>query len=53
MCTALCPTKALDLDLVTRKVQFDPERCSACGMCRKICPVNAMSVDIEENGLHV
>ncbi len=51
MCTALCPTRALELDMASRKVSFDPERCSACGMCRRICPVNAMSVDMEENGL--
>jgi ferredoxin len=52
MCTALCPTGALELDLATRKVSFDPERCSACGLCRRICPVNAMSVDMEDNELH-
>ena len=51
MCTAICPTKALVLDQKGRKVVFDAELCSACGMCTRICPVRAMSVDTDHGVL--
>ncbi len=47
MCTALCPTKALSIDLQTRYVVFDLEKCSACGMCTTVCPVKAMDVQLD------
>jgi ferredoxin len=47
LCTALCTTRSLSIDLATRRVQFDPETCSGCGMCVRICPVHAMDVDLE------
>ena len=50
MCTALCPTKALSLNIETRLVEFDDETCSACGMCTKVCPVKAMEM-LLENGV--
>ncbi len=50
VCTALCPTRALALNLETRLVEFDGEACSACGMCTKVCPVKAMEILIE-NGV--
>jgi ferredoxin len=50
VCTALCPTKALSLNVATRLVEFDSETCSACGMCTKVCPVKAMEILIE-NGV--
>ena len=50
MCTALCPTKALSLNIATRLVEFDDETCSACGMCTKVCPVKAMEM-LLENGV--
>ncbi|KHK04312.1 NIL domain-containing protein [Desulfovibrio sp. TomC] len=50
MCTALCPTKALSLNIETRLVEFDSETCSACGMCTKVCPVKAMEM-LLENGV--
>jgi ferredoxin len=49
MCTALCPTRALALNIGTRLVEFDDEACSACGMCTKVCPVAAMEI-LLENG---
>lgn len=49
VCTALCPTKSLALDLETRLVTFDAETCSSCGMCTKVCPVKAMEI-LFENG---
>ncbi|MBA4356841.1 MAG: (Fe-S)-binding protein, partial [Desulfovibrio sp.] len=47
----LCPTKALCVNLDSRLVEFDVEKCSACGMCTRICPVRAMIVDMNENDL--
>jgi len=49
LCTSLCPTKALCVDLDSRLVLFDVEKCSACGMCTRVCPVRAMIVDMNEN----
>lgn len=46
-CTALCPTRALELDLESREVHFDAESCSACGLCVTVCPVKAMQADLE------
>jgi len=47
MCTAICPTRALALDLKTRRVVFHADKCSACGLCTRICPVRAMSLDVD------
>jgi len=51
MCTALCPTKALSLNIETRLVEFDDEACSACGMCTKLCPVAAMEILLENGAM--
>ncbi len=50
VCTSLCPTKSLQLDETTRRIEFDPDTCSGCGMCVKVCPVKAMEIDLE-NGI--
>ncbi len=50
VCTALCPTNALRVDIESRLVRFDAEACSACGMCTKVCPVKAMEL-LFENGV--
>jgi ferredoxin len=50
LCTAMCTTKALRVDLETRQVMFFPEECSACGLCTRVCPVRAMTEE-RENGL--
>lgn len=47
MCTAICPTRALLLDMKTRRVVFHSDKCSACGMCTRICPVRAMALDVD------
>ena len=51
MCTAICPTSALAMDLEKRLVVFDKERCTACGLCTRVCPVGAMNVEVENGGL--
>jgi len=47
VCTALCPTKALHLDLASREVIFESRKCSTCGLCTQVCPVAAMQVRID------
>jgi len=49
MCTALCPSKALHLNLETRLVDFDQEKCTACNMCVMVCPVRAMIMEVDPN----
>ncbi|MGI5891755.1 MAG: NIL domain-containing protein [Bacillota bacterium] len=44
-CTGVCPSGALDLDPVTRKLIFSGEKCIVCNMCIVACPVNAVSLD--------
>lgn len=50
LCTAMCPTQALSLDMADRLVLFDVDKCSACGLCTRVCPVHAMKVDVDEFG---
>jgi len=43
-CVAICPTGALALDPVTRRVNFREDRCTACELCVLPCPPRAMEV---------
>ena len=43
-CVAICPTGALALDPVTRRVDFREDRCTACELCVLPCPPRAMEV---------
>lgn len=47
MCTAICPTSALRMNLENRTVTFELDRCTACGLCTRVCPVAAMHVELE------
>jgi len=49
LCTALCPSKALHLNMTTRLVDFDQEKCTACNMCVSVCPVRAMQVEVDSS----
>ena len=49
LCTALCPSKALHLNLTTRLVDFDQDKCTACNMCVTVCPVHAMVVEVDSS----
>lgn len=44
VCVPLCPTQALVVDTLTRKVHFYDHKCIACELCVKICPTRAMEV---------
>ncbi len=44
MCIPLCPSGALELDYISRKVSFSDSKCVACEMCVKACPQKAMEV---------
>ena len=43
-CITICPSKALVLDLKTRKVDFYSDKCIACELCITACPPRAMEV---------
>ena len=43
-CVTICPTRAFEVDAVTRQVRFYDEKCVACGLCLKSCPPRAMEV---------
>ncbi len=44
VCVPICPTQALVVDSVTRKVHFNNDKCIACELCIKACPLRAMEV---------
>ncbi len=43
-CIIICPTRAFEVDPVTRQIRFLDEKCVACGICIKACPPRAMEV---------
>lgn len=43
-CVVICPTKALALDPLTRRVDFYDDKCIACELCVLACPPRAMEV---------
>ncbi|GAJ00462.1 unnamed protein product, partial [marine sediment metagenome] len=40
----ICPPGAFEIDPVTRRVNFDNEKCVACELCIKACPPRAMEL---------
>lgn len=44
VCVPICPTGALAVDHITRKVQFYENKCIACELCIKVCPTRAMEI---------
>jgi len=44
VCVPICPTQALEVDVLTRKVNFHAKKCIACELCIKICPTRAMEI---------
>lgn len=51
MCTALCPSAALNVDRQTRLLAFDKEKCIVCARCVRVCPVGALQMDASESPL--
>ena len=45
-CTAVCRSKALQLDPETAMLSFHNERCVVCEMCVKTCPTGALTVEL-------
>ncbi|RKY76070.1 (Fe-S)-binding protein, partial [candidate division KSB1 bacterium] len=43
-CITICPTGALAIDTVTKKVNFYNDKCIACELCIPVCPVKAMEI---------
>jgi ferredoxin len=43
-CTAVCPTDALFVDGLEKKVVLDREKCVACGNCVKVCTVQCIEL---------
>ncbi len=43
-CVTICPTGALQVDPVTRKINFYNDKCIACELCIKACPPRAMKI---------
>ena len=44
-CTAVCFSDALVLDSLTRKLIFSPDKCIACELCLKACPLSLFSLN--------
>ena len=44
-CSAVCFADALLMDTNTRKLIFTPEKCIACELCLKACPLNLFSLN--------
>jgi len=44
ICISVCPTGALVIDSITRKVHFYDNKCIACELCIPACPPRAMEV---------
>ena len=44
VCVPICPTGALAIDPITRKVHFYDHKCIACELCVKACPTRAMEI---------
>lgn len=43
-CVTICPTGALVIDPLTRKVCFYDNKCIACELCVPACPLKAMEI---------
>lgn len=44
VCVPICPTGALVVEQLTRRVNFLDKECIACELCIKACPLRAMEV---------
>ncbi len=45
LCTGVCPTGALSLDLDSFRLKFARQRCVVCEQCLPACPVQAIATN--------
>lgn len=48
-CSSVCFPGALNMDPSTRKLQFSPEKCVACELCIKACPLQLFELNFGVN----
>lgn len=41
LCKEVCPTKAIEVDQVNKKIILSEDKCVYCGKCVKVCPTSA------------
>jgi L-aspartate semialdehyde sulfurtransferase ferredoxin len=44
-CTAVCFSDALVMDVSSRQLIFSPDKCIACELCLKACPLSLFSLN--------
>ncbi len=49
ICSAVCPTHAIEADAEGRPTVLHPERCTACQMCVIHCPDLAITVTLPKD----
>lgn len=48
-CASVCFSGALEMDLQSRKLQFAPDKCVACELCIKACPLQLFELNFGVN----
>lgn len=48
-CSSVCFPGALDMDPVSRLLRFSPEKCVACELCLKACPLQLFELNFGVN----
>ncbi len=48
-CVSVCFHGALEMDAQTRKLQFSPEKCVACELCIRACPLRLFELNFGVN----
>ena len=48
-CSSVCFPGALNMDTLTRKLQFSPEKCVACELCIRACPLQLFELNFGVN----
>ena len=46
-CANVCPVQAIARDAVTGAMVVDPDKCIACNLCHRYCPLHIVGVDPE------
>lgn len=44
-CANVCPVQAIARDAVTGAMVVDPDKCIACNLCHRYCPLHIVGVD--------